>query len=55
VTPTEKDDARNIIAAADIALYEAKDAGRNKVSNAGLLTINASGSIERTADLKVTE
>ncbi|MEM7366510.1 MAG: diguanylate cyclase [Pseudomonadota bacterium] len=37
--PSEGDDRKDAIAAADIALYEAKASGRNRVSNAGNLAV----------------
>ncbi len=41
VTPTDDDELKDVIAAADIALYEAKNSGRNQVRNAGQLTVHA--------------
>ncbi len=37
--PSEGDDRKDALAAADIALYEVKASGRNRVSNAGNLTV----------------
>ncbi len=40
VTPTDNDDLKDMIYAADIALYEGKNSGRNQVRNAGQLTVH---------------